>query len=260
MMNDPVILTAFSVYFAAFTVTVVTLFVIYRLVRTQKPKTPTPEEMGNGRQSLLAIAIGIVVPTSLLVYALFFSPLARLSPDEMHQRELEAQKASSDAELLQMGKGLFGVHCAVCHGKDGNAPDGKGANLTHRVSFESALLNIQRGANNFKRTFPGGMPPMIADTRRAAQVAHYVSSGFSENEEGEMLYQMLKCERCHGPEGRGLEFLGPNIREFDLKTVALVLKNGKNGVIGKMPRFEHFSEEQIKALGLYVIQLQHASR
>ena len=260
MTNDPVIITAFAVYFAAFTVTVVTLFAIYRIVRTEKPQAPTPEEMGSGRQSLLALAIGVGVPASLLVYALFFSPMARLSPEEMHERQMEAMQATDEKELVQMGKGLFGLHCAVCHGKDGNAPDGKGANLTHRISFESALLNIQRGANNFKRPFPGGMPPMIPDTRRAAQVAHYVSSGFSENEEGKLLYKMLKCERCHGPEGRGREFLGPNIREFDLKTVALVLKNGKNGVIGKMPRFEHFGEEQVKALGLYVIHLQNASR
>lgn len=175
-----------------------------------------------------------------------------LSPNETPRSHTTP---TDNTQLLASGKALFSLHCAICHGETGTAPDGKGANLTHRISFESALLNIQRGANNFKRTFPGGMPPMIADTDRAAQVAHYVSSGFSENDEGKMLYERLRCERCHGANGRGREYLGPNIRDFDLNTVALVLKQGKNGVIGKMPKFDHFNEQQVKALGLYVISL-----
>ncbi len=230
------------IYAAALLLIAAALLLIYRYVRTPGERP--------GRQGVAMLAIGVGLPLLLLGYALFFSPYARLCAPET------ADSSRADAELLRMGAGLFRVHCAVCHGEDGRAPDGKGANLTRRISFDSALRNIQRGANNFKRTFPGGMPPMIADTRRAAQVAHYVSSGFSENEEGELLYGMLRCERCHGPEGRGLQFLGPNIRSFDLQTVALVLKNGKNGVIGKMPRFERFSEEEIRALGLYVMQLE----
>ena len=251
MMNDPVISSAFAVLLLFFTLTAATLALLFAYIRRGGKR-------GKGFSSVetaLALTVGGGVPVALLLYALLFSPAATLSPAQMHAEAAAAAQDGDDAKLLQIGQGLFRVHCAVCHGIDGNAPDGKGANLTHRISFESALLNIQRGANNFKRTFPGGMPPMIADTNRAAQVAHYVSSGFSENAEGEMLYGMLGCARCHGDEGRGREYLGPNIRAFDLKTVALVLKNGKNGVIGKMPRFDHFSDEQVRALGLYVISL-----
>ena len=255
MMNDPVIVSALTVMLSAFGMTLVALFILYRYMRARSDGRDAGEGPGKRYEALLAMTVGIAVPAGLFTYALFFSPFATQSPDAMHRHAAVQETAEEDAALLQMGKGLFRVHCAVCHGTDGNAPDGKGANLTHRISFESALLNIQRGANNFKRTFPGGMPPMISDTHRAAQVAHYVSSGFSENETGKMLYGMLKCARCHGNDGRGRQYLGPNIREFDFKTVALVLKNGKNGVIGKMPRFEHFSDEQVRALGLYVIEL-----
>ncbi len=255
MMHDSVITSALTVMLSALLLTLGALFILYRIMRTPKPGSSIPKAPSGEHEALLALFVGVLVPAGILLYALRFSPYATLTPDAMHGISAAPSENRSDAELLQMGKSLFGVHCAVCHGPDGNAPGGKGANLTHRISFDSALLNIRRGAHNFKRTFPGGMPPMIADIDRAAQVAHYVSSGFTENERGELLYRMLKCERCHGPDGRGKQFLGPNIREFDLQTVALVLKNGKNGVIGKMPRFEHFTDEEGRALGLYVMGL-----
>jgi mono/diheme cytochrome c family protein len=259
MMNDPVVDSALSVMAAAFIVTLTALYVLYRYMRVKK-RGAAPTASRNRNELLLALLVGIVVPAGIFAYAFLFSPFATLSPDAMQRNAAAPEQPRSDAELLQMGKTLFGVHCAVCHGPDGNAPGGKGANLTHRISFESALLNIRRGAHNFRRTFPGGMPPMIADIDRAAQVAHYVSSGFTENEEGRLLYGMLHCARCHGDDGRGRQFLGPNIREFDLQTVALVLKNGKNGVIGKMPRFGKFSDAEVRALGLYVISVSQTDR
>ena len=241
MSNDPVFDAALFALFFTPAVTAAVVYLFYALVMRSIPLHPAKAAAPLAAVTVLALVWMAMHPA---------------------QQDTEAtdmdQERISETEMLEMGRGLFGVHCAVCHGEDGKAPDGKGADLTHRISFESALINIQRGADNFKQTFPGGMPPMIADTDRAAQVAHYVSSGFSENERGKMLYGMLNCARCHGEEGRGQEYLGPNIREFDQQTVALVLKNGKNGVIGKMPKFDQFSEAQIKALGLYVISLQEA--
>lgn len=242
MMNDPVLAgTLFSLFFVV-VATAGTALAIFLF--------------GRGKD---AIPIGWLGRTAILValvtvaWMLFYSPVFTLHQASPHTHESGIMP--DDEKLLKMGKNLFNVHCGICHGEAGDAPKGKGANLTHRISFESALLNIQRGANNFRHAFPGGMPPMISDRLRAAQVAHYVSSGFTENEEGKMLYRMINCARCHGEDGRGLQYMGPNIREFDLKTVALVLRHGKNGVIGKMPRFEQLSDEQIRALGLYVISL-----
>jgi mono/diheme cytochrome c family protein len=255
MMDDPVISSALSVMVFAFVLTLAVLALLFWLMRPKKSaKAAAPAKTSITPQIVLAIIIGVIVPAGILLYALFYSPLATMTPEKMHHSAVSKQ--TQDDELRGMGKSLFRLHCASCHGADGNAEQGKGANLTARISFKSALLNIQKGANNFKRTFPGGMPPMISDTDRASQVANYVASGFIENRRGKTLYEMLHCARCHGEDGRGREFLGPNIREFDLKTVALVLKNGKNGVIGKMPRFEKFTDKQVRALGLYVISLQ----
>ena len=242
MSNDPVFNAALFALIFTPALTAAVVFFFYARVLRCLPLHPAKAAL----------------PLAVIALMAFIWMLLRPVQPAIQPNDVSKQTALSEAKQLEMGKGLFDVHCAVCHGANGKAPDGKGADLTHRISFESALLNIQRGANNFKQTFPGGMPPTVADTDRAAQVAHYVSSGFSENERGKMLYGMLNCARCHGEEGRGQQHLGPNIREFDLQTVALVLKNGKNGVIGKMPKFEQFSDAQIKALSLYVISLQEA--
>ncbi|MDX1295231.1 MAG: c-type cytochrome [Sulfurimonadaceae bacterium] len=237
MSHDPVISAALFALLFTPAVTVALVFACYGLIMKRKP------------MSLSAATAPLVITVLFALLWLLFSRFDTAAP------ERTTITVAGDAELTKMGKSLFDVHCSICHGVDGRAPDAKGADLTHRISFESALLNIQRGANNFKYTYPGGMPPMISDTMRAAQIAHYVSSGFTENEEGKKLYGMLGCVRCHGDDGRGRAYLGPNIREFDLQTVALVVKNGKKGVIGNMPKFDHFSEEQVKALGLYVLSL-----
>lgn len=255
MMNDSVaasiLLAEFFVVFA----TAASLLAVYFYIRSKEGGSAAKTKPPRSSLAPIAIGIGAAVLVGMVVHMVFYSPLASLLKEKT-PRPAASKQPVSDAELLQMGKGLFAVHCAACHGPNGDAPKGKGANLTRRISLKSAVLNIQKGANNFKRAFPGGMPPMISDTDRAAQVANYVSSGFTENRRGKMLYEMLHCARCHGEDGRGRAFLGPNIREFDLQTVALVLKNGKNGVIGKMPRFENFTQEQTRALGLYVMSLQ----
>ena len=239
MSNDPVFNAVLFALFFTPAITAAVVFFFYALIMRRIPLHPAQA----------------AAPLAIVIFTAFVWMALRPAQPEISVNNA-VEKSVNETQLLEMGRGLFSVHCAVCHGENGEAPDGKGADLTHRISFESALINIQRGANNFKQTFPGGMPPMIADTDRAAQVAHYVSSGFSENERGKMLYGMLNCARCHGEEGRGQEYLGPNIREFDQQTVALVLKNGKNGVIGKMPKFDQFNEEQMKALGRYVISLK----
>jgi mono/diheme cytochrome c family protein len=238
MSNDPAFASALFALLFTPAVTLALVFAIYGLIMKRKP---------------LSLSAATAPLAIVVLFALVWILFARVEQAKTPVRV--TVPILSDTESTTMGKSLFDVHCSVCHGPNGKAPDAKGADLTHRISFDSALLNIQRGANNFKQTYPGGMPPMISDTMRAAQIAHYVSSGFAENEEGAKLYAMLGCARCHGDDGRGKEYLGPNIREFDLQTVALVLKNGKNGVIGKMPKFDYFNDEQIKALGLYVLSL-----
>ncbi|WP_201353218.1 c-type cytochrome [Hydrogenimonas urashimensis] len=161
--------------------------------------------------------------------------------------------------LAQMGKTLFMKKCAFCHGKDGRGRQGFAADLTRRISSERALLNIQKGARNFVHSYPGGMPPMVPDRIRAEAIADYVASGFPETHEGAALYEKAHCARCHGREGRGIRYRAPNIRHFDLVTVAAILKNGKFGILGRMPAYSRLAPYQVSMLALYIMKISRGA-
>ncbi len=243
MINDSLAATVITILIAMYLLVGVVVYALYRF--------------GADRSRPFRLDRGSKIGIALVTTAFFgMMVIGWVNWPSGTKKAMAIKTELTSVQLQEMGKSLFNVHCVMCHGEDGKAPGGKGADLTHRISFESALLNIQRGGQNFRTAFPGGMPPMVANEHRAAQIAHYVSSGFTENEEGKMLYEMIKCARCHNDDGRGKKRLGPNIREFDEQTITLVLRNGKNGVIGKMPRFDHFSDLQIKALAHYVLTFQ----
>ena len=46
------------------------------------------------------------------------------------------------------------------------------------------------------------------------------------------------CSSCHGENGEGIPFVGPNIKTYSDDLVLTVLKDGKKGIIGAMPDFE----------------------
>ncbi|WP_353662600.1 c-type cytochrome [Hydrogenimonas sp. SS33] len=162
--------------------------------------------------------------------------------------------------LAEMGKELFVEKCAFCHGRDARGRNGFAADLTRRISKERALLNIQKGARNFVHSFPGGMPPMVPDRKRAEIIADYVASGFIKGHPGEALYEKAHCARCHGKEGRGKRYRAPNIRQFDLETIAAILKNGKFGILGRMPSYASLAPYQVTMLAEYIMGLQNSNK
>jgi len=174
-----------------------------------------------------------------------------------HDAEFEAAHSNMDADtLVAMGESVFIVQCAPCHGLQADGIDGKAANLTERIEKKAVVHAIMNGANNMKTDFPGGMPAglnyMFADGE-IDKVATYVANGFPENDtEGAALFEKGTCTGCHGAKGEGMAFAGPKINAFDSSTVASVLKDGKKGAIGTMPKFNNLTPKQIEAVGSYV--------
>lgn len=152
-------------------------------------------------------------------------------------------------ELSGMGQSVFLVQCAPCHGVDAEGIQGKAANLTHRMSKESVLHVINNGANNFKSAYPGGMPAGMASGADAEEIAAYVAGGMK----GTAPAMWAACSSCHGEDGRGMDYVAPNIREFSDKVMTTILKDGKKSIIGAMPSFEgRLSETQVKAVSAYL--------
>jgi cytochrome c oxidase cbb3-type subunit 3 len=167
-----------------------------------------------------------------------------------HQGKFEAKWKNITAnELISMGESVFLVNCAPCHGVDAEGIEGKAQDLTHRISKASIIETINNGANNFKTSFPGGMPAGMAFGDDVEVVASYVAGGFK----GEAPAAYGACAGCHGDDGKGIEFVAPNIRSYDDSLVASVLKDGKKSSIGTMPSFEgRLTDTQVKAVANYL--------
>lgn len=170
-----------------------------------------------------------------------------------HKLHVDSKIAQADKEdLLTMGKKLYLVQCASCHGRDGKGQDGKAQDHTKRMSKESVLNAIHNGTHNFTKLYPAGMPGGFLKGGQAKEVAIFVAEGM----EGKKPKAWSACATCHNENGEGINFVAPNIKTYTDDLVRTVLTNGKKGVIGTMPNFTgRFSENQMRALATYIRSL-----
>jgi cytochrome c oxidase cbb3-type subunit III len=126
------------------------------------------------------------------------------------------QLQANENQILAEGEQLFRVHCARCHGVEGEG--GEGANLKRKklkhAADEAALLMVI----NFG--IPGtGMPGNIFDENQAKQIAAYVrfigkietGPPPGDSERGaELFARQGGCLTCHIVAGKGRAF-GPEL-------------------------------------------------
>ncbi len=89
MLDDTVTRTALIVITAVFFITVITIAILYLLIRAGEKGARGAPHKG---QMWLAGAIGIALPLLMLGYALLLSPSARLSPKQLHRQILLKEK------------------------------------------------------------------------------------------------------------------------------------------------------------------------
>ena len=181
-----------------------------------------------------------------------------------HDVKFEAQFANmDDATLNAMGESVFIVQCAPCHGLQADGMAGKAADLHVRLSEQSVKHAVVNGANNNLLGTSMPMPDrnglmnsntnaLITDAEIDA-VSKYVAGGLKGTEGADVFAGT--CAACHGPDGKGMEMVAPNIAEMTPAMVDMVLKHGKKGAIGAMPAFNNLTEVQFKALDAYVASL-----
>lgn len=166
-----------------------------------------------------------------------------------YNSKFEAAHANPDeATLAQMGKSVFLVKCAPCHGITGDGMSGKAHDFTARISKDQVIDVINNGSNRLGYPM-GAMPAGMATGDAVAKIAEYVSDGMK----GEQPAEFAACASCHGADGKGNMGMAPNIAEYDETLVHNVLTNGKKGIIGKMPSFKTMiTPVQEKALTVYL--------
>ncbi len=155
--------------------------------------------------------------------------------------------------LIAMGESTFLVQCSPCHGIDAEGIEGKAQDLTKRILKSSVEYVIRNGSNNFKTSYPGGMPAMmLSEDADIEAVSSYIAGGFK----GEQPSSYAVCAGCHGANGEGIAFVGPNIKEYDNAVITAVLTDGKKANIGIMPSFKgRLNPTQEKALTAYIRSL-----
>ncbi|WP_345992738.1 c-type cytochrome [Sulfurimonas sp. HSL-1716] len=179
----------------------------------------------------------------------------------------------SQEELHNMGESVFLVDCAPCHGLAADGMDGKAANLNKRLEAKTVAYVINHGSNNHlavhqemtngklvKTTsmmpdrnglFNSSTNALITDAE-IEKVAKYVSNGMKGD--GADIFAAT-CSSCHGPDGKGMDFVAPNIAAFTPAFVADILSHGKKGAIGTMPAFTNLNDTQIKAVSTYITDI-----
>ena len=164
----------------------------------------------------------------------------------------EVHKNADAATLQQMGESIFLVQCAPCHGTTGDGLSGKAQDFGSRMSKEQILYTIKNGSNQLGYQM-GAMPPMMAQGKDAEDIAAWIAGGMK----GEQPAAFAACASCHGPDGKGMNGMAPNLAEYDDTIVEHVVKNGKTGALGKMPAFhDRMTPVQVKALATYIRSLK----
>ena len=184
-----------------------------------------------------------------------YSQLGQWNEETLEYKEKFEKKwhNADEATLQSMGESLYLVQCAPCHGVDAEGINGKAQDLTKRVLKSSVKYIIKNGANNFTTAYPGGMPAMmLSDEKEIDEVSSYVANGFK----GVAPASYAVCASCHGIDGKGIEYVAPNILSYDDALIHAVLLDGKKAEIGAMPSFRgRLSNTQEKALAAYIRSL-----
>jgi cytochrome c oxidase cbb3-type subunit 3 len=177
-----------------------------------------------------------------------------------HNAKYESQYASITGErLVEMGESVFLAECKVCHGLTADGINGKAANLNKRLDEVAVKHAVMYGSNNKLLGMEMPMPDrnglfnansgnLISDAE-INTVSKYVANGFTGA--GADIFAGT-CASCHGADGKGMEMVAPNIKEFDNALVINVLNHGKKGAIGAMPAFHNLNAKQKEAVAAYI--------
>ena len=258
---------------------IITVFVVIKYVRQMQTDTAdgqlADEKWDGIGEYLNELPMGwAVMFFALIVWGMWYfvigypvnsySQIGEYNEDTAaHNAKFEAEYASiTGNRLVEMGESVFLAECKVCHGISADGIDGKAANLNKRIEVATVKHAVVNGANNKLLGTEMPMPDrnglfnantgaLITDAEIDA-VSSFVANGMSGA--GADVFAGT-CAACHGEDGKGMEFVAPNIAAFTPELVSNVLAHGKKGAIGEMPKFDRLNAKQKEAVSAYIISI-----
>lgn len=258
---------------------IITVFVVIKYVRQMQTDTATGELADENWDGIGEYKNDVPMGWAIMFMALIvwgmwyfiagypvnaYSQIGEYNEDTAaHNAKFEDKyKNIAGEELVAMGKSVFVAECKVCHGLQADGIDGKAANLNVRLEASVVKHVIENGSNN--RLMGDEMPmpdrnglfnmntnELITDAE-IDLVSKYVANGMKGP--GAEVFAGA-CASCHGEDGKGMEFVAPNIAAFTPELVANVLTHGKKGAIGTMPKFDRLNPKQKEAVGAYITSI-----
>ena len=146
---------------------------------------------------------------------------------------------TGDALLLRHG-------CTQCHAIETGEMK-IGPSLKTRLSKEQVLDVIKNGQNKLGYDM-GAMPGGLVAGAEAEEIAAYVAGGMK----GQQPASFAACSSCHGEDGKGMGGMAPDLIGYDAPLLSHVFKNGKEGMIGRMPAYPDMPEDEISAIAEYL--------
>lgn len=259
-----------------------TLIIASLLIRRMKHSKAdgqlATEEYDGIREFMNDVPVGYVLSYLVLavwaiLYCIWLYPLQSFSQHgeyneevELFQEKLAARMTNADeADLQKMGGNFFLLQCAQCHGQTGQGMNNRAADLTLWGTEEGIIKVIMEGSKGLEYPL-GEMAPLegAVSPEDAKAVAAFVMQELSSIgktkypelvEKGREAFETATCSVCHGPDGKGMEGMAPDLTTYgDEAFLTEVFARGKKGHIGRMPSFREpmVSEIQRKALIAYL--------
>lgn len=260
---------------------IATIFVVVKYVRQMQTDTVTGELMDENWDGIgeydnpvptgWAIVFGLTMIWGMWYYLVgypvnAYSQIGEYNEDaKVLNDKFEAKyKDIVGDKLVEMGESVYLSNCAACHGLNADGIDGQAADLNVRIEKSVVKDAIENGSNNKLLGTEMPMPDrnglfnantgaLITDAEIDA-VSAYVANGMQGA--GADVY-VGTCSACHGEDGKGMEYVAPNIASYDSALVVNLIAYGKKGAIGTMPKMELLNKKQKEAVAAYVQSLSN---
>ena len=169
-------------------------------------------------------------------------------PKAEYEAWFNSNEDTPKGNYLKSGDAALQLHgCKSCHAitKDKVLV---GPSLKTRTLTEEQVLDVINNGQDKLGYAMGAMPAGMATGADAKAIAVYVAAGMK----GEKPASFAACSSCHGEDGKGQGGTAPSLVSYDATLLSHVLKNGKEGMMGTMPKFPYVSEKEISAIAEYL--------